>query len=430
MKDILKKLVVKILTLEATLVIKRNQPFVIAITGSVGKTTTKDAIYTAIKSKVRTRKSEKSFNSDLGVPLTVLGLPNAWSNPLLWFKVLLDGLLIALFQRDYPKVLVLEMGVDRPGDMKKLTSWIKPNVVVLTRLPDVPVHVEYFDTPEEVIKEKLVLVEALADDGVLVYNHDDEKVSQVAESIRQKSVGFSRYSISDFSASGDQITYDDYQQPEGMEFTITQGEDKATVDIKGAIGVQHTYNYTAAAAVASQFDISLSEAAVALKEHIPPPGRMRIIPGVKDTIIIDDTYNSSPVATERALSTLYELTTKGRKIAVLGDMLELGQYSVEEHERVGKQVVETADILVTVGVRSRKTAEGALENGFDEANILQFDEAIRAGRELQSFIKSGDVLLIKGSQGIRCEKIVKDLMAHPELAPELLVRQSDTWLNK
>jgi len=430
MKEILKKLIVKLLTLEATLTIKRNQPFIIAITGSVGKTTTKDAIYTALKGKVRTRKSEKSFNSDIGVPLTVLGLPNAWNNPFRWIKVLFDGLLVALFQRDYPKVLVLEMGVDRPGDMKKLTSWIKPKVVVLTRLPNVPVHVEYFKTPADVTKEKLVLIEALTNDGVLVYNHDDEQVSEVSETVRQKTIGFSRYSISDYSSSGDKITYDDYDQPDGMEFVIKHADQQAVIDIKGAIGVQHTYNYTAAAAVASLFDLSLSEVAEALKEHTPPPGRMRLVPGLKDTMLIDDTYNSSPVATERALSTLYELKCKGRKIAVLGDMLELGQYSVEEHERVGKQVAETADVLVTVGVRSRKTAEGALENGFDEANILQFDEAVRAGRELQNFIKADDVLLVKGSQSIRCEKIILDLMAHPEKAPDLLVRQSTTWKNK
>lgn len=426
----MKRLIVKILTIQATLTLKRNRPFIIAITGNVGKTTTKDAIYTALKGTVRTRKSEKSFNSDIGVPLTILGLPNAWSNPLRWIKVLFDGMLVALFQRDYPKVLVLEMGVDRPGDMKKLTSWIRPNVVVLTRLPDVPVHVEYFDSPEAVIQEKLVLVEALADDGVFVYNQDDEKVRQVAEDTRQRSVGYSRYSESDFTASQDEIIYDDAGLPTGLTFTLTHDNVSAKTTLSGAVGVQHTYNYAAAAAVASLFDISLTDAAAALSGQVPPPGRMRIIPALKDTTIIDDTYNSSPVAAERALSTLHEIKCTGRKIAVLGDMLELGQYSVEAHGKVGVQAAETCDVLVTVGVRSRRTAEVALEHGMDEADVFQYDDAARAGRELQNFIAAGDVLLVKGSQSIRCERIVKELMAHPEDAEELLVRQSQVWQDK
>ena len=157
---------------------------------------------------------------------------------------------------------------------------------------------------------------------------------------------------------------------------------------------------------------------------------MRIVAGLKDTVIIDDTYNSSPTAAERALSTLLELKTGGSRIAVLGDMLELGQFSVREHEKLGEQAAETADVLFTVGVRARKIAEGALEAGMNEKRIFQYDDAVSAGRELQNYIKKGDVILVKGSQGIRCERIVADIMAHPEQAEALLVRQSSVWLNK
>ena len=176
MKSFFKSIVVSILTFEAHLLLRLAKPKIIAVTGSVGKTSTKDAVYHAIKNTTSARKSEKSYNSDIGVPLSILGLDNAWQNPILWIKNIGNGLLHALFPFHYPKVLVLEMGVDRPGDMKRLTSWIKPDIVVLTRLPDVPVHVEYFSSPEEVVAEKLILVDALATDGVLVYNNDDEKV--------------------------------------------------------------------------------------------------------------------------------------------------------------------------------------------------------------------------------------------------------------
>ena len=426
MKSFLKGLVVSVITYEAKLILKRTKPTIAAITGSVGKTTTKDAIYQAISKKIHARKSEKSYNTELGVPLTVLGLSNAGQSFFHWLKNILDGFFLVLFPGDYPKVLVLEMGVDHPGDMKRLTSWIKPDMVVLTRLPDVPVHVEFFSSPQEVIEEKLELVRALKPDGVLIYNQDDEKVRDAAELVRQQSIGYSRYSQSQFTVSGDEIVYEG-DQPVGMTFKISHIHDRVEFSVNGVIGVQHCYNFGAATAVAAQFDIGLEEAANALKDFRPTPGRMRIIKGLKDTIILDDTYNSSPTAAERALSNLFEVKASGRKIAVLGDMLELGGYSAREHEKVGEQAADGVDLLITVGVRARGIAEGALEHGLAEEKIIQYDEAIRAGRELQYLIEPGDVILIKGSQGMRMEKIVLDIMAEPRKAEKLLVRQSIEW---
>lgn len=429
MKSVFKKIVVSILTAEAKLLLNRTKPKIIAITGSVGKTTTKDAIYHVLKDHVRARKSEKSFNSDIGVPLSVLGLSNGWSNPFLWLKNLVDGFMLAAFPHKYPEVLVLEMGVDRPGDMALLTDWIKPDVVVLTRLPRVPVHVEYFDTPEAVIAEKMKLVEALKPDGILVYNHDDEEVLKVAEGVRQQAIGYSRYSPSQFFASADQIYYQD-SLPAGVEFTVKHIDEEVTVRFMGALGVQNTHSVTAACAVASIFDISLDEASKALDSFVPPAGRMRVIPGIKNTLIIDDTYNSSPVAAERALSSLFELDSFNRKIAVLGDMLELGRYSVSEHEKVGEQAAEGCDVIFTVGVRAQAIARQALSFGFSEKNLYQFDDVEKAGKELQSLMAEGDVILVKGSQGMRMERIVKEVMAEPGKAPELLVRQSEVWQKK
>ena len=165
MKNFLKRIIVAILTYEAQLLLLRTKPTIVAVTGNVGKTSVKDAIYEVLKGTIHTRKSEKSFNSEIGVPLSVLGLESGWNNPLLWLKNIIDGLLLVIHPGTYPKVLVLEMGVDRPGDMDALTTWIRPHVVVLTRLPDVPVHVEFFDSPEAVCKEKIKLVHALRQIG-------------------------------------------------------------------------------------------------------------------------------------------------------------------------------------------------------------------------------------------------------------------------
>lgn len=426
MKHFFKYIVVTVLTLEARFLLYRAKPFIIAVTGSVGKTSTKDAIFTILKSKQATRKSEKSFNSEIGVPLSVLGLPNAWDSPLSWLKNLIDGFFIACMSRHYPEVLVLEMGVDRPGDMARVASWIRPDIIVMTRLPDVPVHVEFFVTPQAVISEKLELLKALKPDGVFIYNHDDINLQAVAKDVRQASIGFGRDMPTQYTASADGVVYHD-DVPVGSTFTLTHLDEVVTIKVAGSIGVQNAYTYSAAAAVAGQFDISLTEVAQALQEHIVPPGRMRILPGIKHTLVIDDTYNSSPIAVESALLTLAELKGVRRKIVVLGDMLELGQYSSREHEKIGELVPRCANVLFTIGVRSRKTAERALEFGMDEKNVFQYDDVARAGRELQNFLTLDDAVLVKASQGIRAERIIEEIMAEPEKASELLVRQDTTW---
>ncbi len=426
MKSLFKSIVVAIITWEARLLLLRTKPTIIAVTGNIGKTSVKDAIYEVIKNTVHARKSEKSFNSEIGVPLSVLGLESGFNNPFLWLKNIFDGLLLVLHPGKYPKVLVLEMGVDRPGDMDTLTTWIRPHVVVLTRLPDVPVHVEYFDSPEAVCREKIKLVHALRQEGTFVYNNDDEKVRAVVDDVFQSSIGYSRYSPSDFTASSDETFYENGQAA-GTEFTLIHGTESIRLRITGSLGVQHAYTYAAAAAVGSIFGVSLQGVADGLKNHIPPGGRMRLVKGLKDTLIIDDTYNASPAALERSLQTLKELKGVKRKIAVLGDMMELGQYSIKEHERLGALAHDCATLLMTIGVRARGYAKGALEQGMSEKKILQYDDAATAGKELQALIKPGDVILVKASQSIRAERVVEEIMAEPERAGELLVRQGDFW---
>ncbi len=426
MKHLFKKIVVTILTYEARVLLKRTKPYIIAVTGSVGKTSTKDAIFAVLKDYKRTRKSDKSFNSEIGVPLSVLGLPNAWSNPVMWCKNFIEGFFVAFFSSHYPEVLVLETGVDRPGDMAKLTAWLKPDMVVMTRLPDVPVHVEYFGTPEAVVAEKMQLLAALKPTGVFIYNHDDMQLQAAAKEVRQQAFGYGREMPTHVTASRDRILYND-DMPVGTACEISYLAETATFKVYGALGLQSIYSYIAACAVGVALEVPLSHCAEVLAQYEPPAGRMRIVPGIKSTLIIDDTYNASPIAVEASLQTLKELRGFKRRIAVLGDMLELGQYSSREHERIGTLAASCVDMLLTVGVRSCKIAEGALENGLSEKNILQYDESTQAGKELQNIVQLGDVILVKASQGIRAEKIVEEIMAEPNRAPELLARQDTTW---
>ncbi len=429
MKSALKSLIVRILIFEAKVLLRRKRPKIIAITGSVGKTSTKDAIYAVLKKEVYIRKSQKSFNSELGVPLSVLGLNNAWSNPFLWLKNIIDGAIIAFFSREYPDVLVLEVGVDRPGDMCGITQWILPDVVVLTRLPDVPVHVEYFASPQEVIEEKMELVHALKDDGLLVYNNDDAMIRELVTKLPHQSFGYGTNKQSHFIVSETEIVCDN-GKPTGMRALLTHVDQSVPIQLHGVLGTHQLYTCAAAAAVAQHFGMTLQDIARALETYTPPPGRMRLLEGIHDTVIIDDTYNSSPAAAEKALEVLQNVPCAGRRVAVLGDMLELGQYSVREHERIGEIAAQKVQMLVTLGVRSQKTAEAAIAHGMSEKQVLQCENTSQVIEFLTKQVRAGDTVLIKASQGMRAERVVKALLKDPAADSQLLVRQSHTWLHK
>lgn len=426
MKALFKKIVVTILTAEAKLLLRRKNPTIVAVTGSVGKTSAKDAVYAAIKDTVPARKSQKSFNSEIGVPLTVLGLQNGWSNPAVWLWNIVDGAFTALFTREYPAVLVLEAGVDAAGDMKKLTKWLTPDVVVVTRLPDVPVHVENFTSPQAVIEEKMVLVHEMKPNGMLVYNADDSIITEQLGEVRQKTTSYARYVPADIVVNNDSIYYKD-DVPVGVRFTAVTPDGKMKLEVPGVLGAQCSYAFAAAIAVARHLGVSTESAVAGLQSFTPPPGRMRVHKGLKGSVLIDDTYNSSPIAVEHALETVSEIKHVSRRVCVLGDMMELGKYSSAEHERLGKRVAQESDLLITVGVRARGFATGALAGGMNERSILQYEKTDRAGRELQSLLQPGDLVLIKGSQSVRMERIVEEVMSEPQTAETALVRQDSAW---
>lgn len=445
MKNFFKKILVWALRAEARAVVKKYKPQIVAITGSVGKTSAKDAIYEVLAQSEHVRKSEKSFNSEFGLPLTILGAPNAWNNPLRWAQNVVDGLLLLAVRHRYPRWLVLEVGADRPGDIKLVAKWLPVTVAVITRLPEVMAHVEFFDSQEEVVQEKASLVDALVPQGTLVLYGDDARAPMLrARAGDKKVITFGFSTGVDVRAEEPTILYEEGKEqfPIGMSARIAMGGSSVPIEVVGTVGAHSFLPALAAAAVGQALGKNLSDIAEALRGYEPPPGRMHLVRGVKDTIIIDDTYNSSPAAAVAALETLDLVgraaqshgpssdalgMTLGRRIALLGDMLELGRHSAEEHRKVGATVAGTCDLLVTVGVRVRYTVEGALAAGMNESNILQFEDAEKAGEELATLVQPGDTILVKGSQSMRMEKAVLELMANPERAEQILVRQDAEW---
>ena len=432
MKNALKKIIVVILRLQARRVLKKYNPKIIAVTGSVGKTSTKDAIFAVLSPSRYVRKSEKSFNSEIGVPLTILGCNNAWSNPFAWFGVFAHGFSLMLTKNDYPDWLVLEVGADRPGDIKSLTTWLRPDIAVVTRFGKMPVHVEFFNNRADLVREKSYLVEALKRGGVAVLNYDDEDIRAFGEYTENNKTFFG-FDGGTVKASHYRVLAEETgkgKMPSGIGFSTEAAGVSADFKIFGALGKHHVYPALAAIAVGHTQGVSVADMQLSLTSHIPPRGRMHLIDGLKGSLIIDDTYNSSPVASIEALQTLASLKNVSRKIAVLGDMMELGLQSSEAHKEIGVLAATSCIVLVTVGVRSRKIAEAALDAGLSEKDIYQFDDSREAGSFIQNMIAEGDVILVKGSQSMRMERVVKEIMLKPEQAGELLVRQEGEWLNR
>ena len=428
MRATTKKFISLVLKTESKLVLARYHPKIIAITGSVGKTSTKDAVYAALSKIAYVRKSEKSFNSQLGLPLTILGVPNAWNNPLKWAKNFLMGKWLFLWPHKYPNWLILEVGVGKPNDMWETASWLKADVVIITAIGETPPHIEFFESRKHLIEEKSGLIKTLKKDGLLILNIDDEATAQMKEKTKCRVVTYGFGEGAEVKGSGESIAYHENGTPEGMLLRVDAGGNSLPIVIDGVFGRNHTYAALATLALAHGMKWNMLEAVNALKSYDVPPGRMRLLPGISGTQIIDDTYNSSPFACESALKTLGEVKCSGRRIAVLGDMLELGKHTEEAHKNIGHIAKENADVIVVVGPRAQVIKTGALEAGMAQKNIFEFTNSRDAGGFIKTFIKKSDLILVKGSQGMRMERIVGEILLDQSNKDKLLVRQEPEWL--
>jgi UDP-N-acetylmuramoyl-tripeptide--D-alanyl-D-alanine ligase len=433
---LLKSILIHILTTESKLILRKYKPFIVAITGSVGKTSTKDAVYDVLKTSFKyVRKSEKSMNSEIGLPLTVIGVPNAWKNIGHWFRNIFVGLELLLFRDEYPECLVLEIGADHPGDIERVTKWMKPDISIITRVSTTPVHVEFFSSPMEVFKEKSFLAKAVKSGGTLILYGDAENtvsllnLKDTIKDLKVITFGINTENL----VRGDNINvqYDQDGKPTGINFNIITKNETGNISLQGVLSKSYIYSILAGVSAGVSRNMPMKDILVNLGSFKYPPGRMNIIKGLNNSIIIDDSYNSSPDAVESAIETIKSLNTNGRKIVALGDMMELGQYSADEHRKVGKLSAQGIDIIVTVGQRSRLSLVAGLnETNFPSANIHSFDNSIEAGEFLKTIVNSGDIVLVKGSQSTRMEKVVKTLLTEPARAGELLVRQEKEWLER
>ncbi|MFH1129549.1 MAG: UDP-N-acetylmuramoyl-tripeptide--D-alanyl-D-alanine ligase [Patescibacteria group bacterium] len=427
------KILQKILKRLAIIALKKYKPIVIAITGSVGKTSTKEAIYAVLKShfgEKRIRRNEKNYNNEIGVPLTIFNLKTGGNSILRWIPKFIKMLYMILVKVDYPDFLILEMGADKPGDIKYLLGFVKHKIGVVTTVGDIPVHVEFFESPEKVAEEKKTIVKTLDKDGIAILNYDDERVRKMENDIDAKVMTFGLNEKADIKATNYELKLlFEKENVSELNFKLDFKGSSVPAKLINVLGTQHLYSALAGAAVGIIFNMNLVEISQAIKEIVPLPGRMHLLKGIKNSVIIDDSYNAAPLSMEAGLNALKVFTDK-RKIAILGDMLEIGKYSEQAHIKLGKKAGETVNLIFAIGSSTEFIAQGAKSVGFDESKIFKFSTSEEAKLIVQKEIKEEDIVFVKGSQSIRLEKIIEEIMAEPEKIKQLLVRQDKTWLKK
>ena len=347
----------------------------VGITGNVGKTTAKEAIAAALGARYRVLKTTASFNNEIGVPLTFLSLEPSH------------------------EVAVIEMGFYVPGEIADLCKLVRPRVGVITRIPERPVHFSRTPSVEAIASGKAELIESLPADGVALLNADDPRVRGLAPRTRARVVlfgegGEAELRATDVRAGGlDPLRFVATYRGERAEVSVPLPGRHVVVAALAALGSAHALG------------VPLDEAAVALGTLEQPRHRMEIRRAARLTVI-DDSYNASPAAVLAALAVLREV--RGRRIAVIGDMLELGTMSADAHEEAGREAARSADVLVGVGELARTAVAAAKRAGLSETYVVA--DGAEALVLLKRIQRPDDTILVKGSHSLALDRLADALV--------------------
>jgi UDP-N-acetylmuramoyl-tripeptide--D-alanyl-D-alanine ligase len=347
----------------------------VGITGNVGKTTTKEATAAALGARYRVLRTVSSFNNEIGVPLTFLGVEPSH------------------------EVAVIEMGFYVPGEIADLCRLVRPRVGIITRIPDVPVHYSRTPSVDAIAMGKAELIEALPSDGLALLNADDPRVRALAPRTQARVVLFGESAdanlrATDVSANG----------IDGLRFVAHEGARSAEVRLP-LPGRHLVASALAALGAASALGVPMDEAAIALSTMDAPAHRMSVRRATNFTVI-DDSYNASPAAVMAALAVLGSVST--RRIAVIGDMLELGPLSADAHEAIGREAAKQADVLVGVGDLARTIVSSARAAGL-RATYEVADRA-EALMLLRRILQRADTVLVKGSHSLALDELADALV--------------------
>ncbi|MBW4061153.1 UDP-N-acetylmuramoyl-tripeptide--D-alanyl-D-alanine ligase [Candidatus Saccharibacteria bacterium] len=404
MKNAFRRLIRPLIEQQVKRLISRHNFKVVAVAGSVGKTSTKTAIATVLAEKYRVRVHSGNYNDSVSVPLAAFNLdvPRTIINPFAWIMRLLQ-MERAIWSEPTIDILVLELGTDHPGELAHFMTYLTPDFGVVTAIS--AEHMEFFKTIEAVAKEEFDL--ALGSKQAIL-NDTFDRLHFLTKALKTTPIW---YSDESFRHIKTKLKHD-----HGWD------EDHFPRHILQAIG--------AAVAVATELKLNDTQITSGIVKFKGVPGRMQLLDGLDGSLIIDDTYNSSPDAIIAAMTYLNELPITGRRIAIMGRMNELGTGSPKYHTDVGA-ICAGVDYLITIGdLANEYLGPAAVAAGLDPTRFQAADSPYAAGEYVKLLLKPGDVVLAKGSQnGVFAEEAVKLLLAHPSDAGKL-VRQSPAWLNQ
>ncbi|MCX7715660.1 MAG: UDP-N-acetylmuramoyl-tripeptide--D-alanyl-D-alanine ligase [Clostridia bacterium] len=349
--------------------------FTAAITGSVGKTTTKDMLAAVLSQKYNTLKTQGNFNNEIGLPLTVLKLEKMH------------------------EAAVLEMGMSGFGEIHNLASIAKPDTAVITNIG--MSHIEKLGSQEGILKAKLEITDFFDESNTLVVNLDDPYLSSIKG--KYKIVSFGIHNPVCHVRACDIVDLG----ADGVRFSIIADGELHTVHIKAA-GTHNVYNALAAVCVGRLYDVPMDKIVCGLESFVPPNMRMSI-ETYGDITVINDCYNASPASMNSSLAVLANLKSS-RKIAVLGDMLEMGEFAPKAHYEVGKKAYELGiQCVIAAGENARQIAKGAIDSGMAQDNVMFFDNTQGAADFVASFLQNGDAVLIKASRGMHFENVYEEI---------------------
>ena len=353
---------------------------VVAITGSVGKTTTKEMISCVLSGQYRVSKTQGNHNNNLGLPITVMEMPGDTEQA------------------------VLELGMNHFGEMSYLTSIARPDVVVITNIGTM--HIEHLGTREGILQAKLEIMQGIQENGVAVFNGDEPLLWNLREGKHRRIY---------FGIENDQcdVVAEDIRQMAGGVYFTVRGMGQCFQVYVPQEGRHSVYNALAATVVGLLQNVSPETIQYQLGLFHNTGMRQRVFEHQGFTII-DDCYNAGPESMEAALRVLKDHQCDGRRIAVLGDMLELGSRATAEHYRVGRLTVATTDLVLAFGNHSERIIVGAVTGGMSPKRALHFNEQKDMAMTLRRMAKPGDVILFKGSRGMKMEQVLKLFMEGSE----------------
>lgn len=299
-------------------------------------------------------------------------------------------------------VLIFETEDKKISDYEFFLKNSKEPVLIVTNIADIPSNTDFFAGERESIKNTREIVKVLPENVNLVLNFDDETSREVGDSTKLKILTFGLQNRASFKAS-------DFKINGGTNFKINYKGNTVPVWLEKTFGKEQVYSVLAAGCVGAIFDLNLVEISEALKNYQPLPGRMSLIRGIKNSWILDDSESASVFSMIEAIEILGRLREYNRKIAVLGDILGIGKYTIEAHEAVGERIAKNIDLLFVFGQRAKFISQGAIQKGMAQEKVFEFDTIDEGKLEVQNKIKEGDIILIDGSTEMKMNKIVKEI---------------------